>query len=104
MSQATNDKIGNILADRGSKYGDYTSNAHVTQSIMRALHQGENSHNLNDNHVEALHMIAHKMSRIVNGDPDLHDSWDDIAGYAKLVSDRIGYDKKSQGPEGEAPL
>jgi hypothetical protein len=26
----------------------------------------------------------------VTGNPDIHDHWDDIAGYAKLVSQRIG--------------
>jgi len=34
-------------------------------------------------------MIAHKIGRIINGDPDYDDSWVDIAGYAKLVSDRL---------------
>ena len=34
-------------------------------------------------------MIAHKLGRIVNGDPNYADSWDDIAGYAKLVSDEL---------------
>ena len=30
-------------------------------------------------------MILHKISRIVNGDPNYKDSWTDIIGYAKLV-------------------
>jgi hypothetical protein len=34
-------------------------------------------------------MIATKMSRIVNGNPDKIDNWDDIAGYAKLVADKL---------------
>jgi len=34
-------------------------------------------------------MILHKIARIVNGDPDYTDSWHDIAGYAKLVEDRL---------------
>ena len=38
---------------------------------------------------EALQMICHKIARIVNGDPDYADSWVDIAGYAKLVADRL---------------
>lgn len=33
-------------------------------------------------------MIAHKIGRILNGDPNYRDSWDDIAGYAKLAADR----------------
>ena len=42
---------------------------------------------LSDVQQEALDMIATKMARIVNGDPDKVDNWDDISGYAKLVSD-----------------
>jgi hypothetical protein len=38
---------------------------------------------------ESLDMILHKIGRIVNGDPDYDDSWVDIAGYAKLVADRL---------------
>jgi hypothetical protein len=34
-------------------------------------------------------MICHKLGRIVNGDPNYADSWIDIAGYAKLVADRL---------------
>jgi hypothetical protein len=39
-------------------------------------------------------MIAHKIGRIVNGDPRYADSWVDIAGYAKLVADRLEGDKR----------
>ena len=38
---------------------------------------------------ESLEMVAHKIGRILNGDPDYHDSWRDIVGYAKLVADRL---------------
>jgi hypothetical protein len=34
-------------------------------------------------------MIAHKIARIINGDETYSDSWADIAGYAKLVADRL---------------
>jgi hypothetical protein len=32
---------------------------------------------------------VHKIGRIVNGNPDAVDHWIDIAGYAKLISDRL---------------
>ena len=38
---------------------------------------------------EALEMIRHKIVRILNGDPEFHDSWHDIVGYAKLAADRV---------------
>ncbi len=34
-------------------------------------------------------MIAHKIGRIVSGNPNVQDHWDDIAGYAKLASNEI---------------
>ena len=43
---------------------------------------------------EALFMIAHKIGRIINGDPDYADSWIDIAGYAKLVGDRLNGEER----------
>ena len=44
---------------------------------------------LPDDMREALEMIQHKVGRILNGDATWADSWVDIAGYAKLVSDRL---------------
>ena len=38
---------------------------------------------------EAIDMIIHKLGRIINGNPDKVDHWTDIAGYAKLVADRL---------------
>lgn len=83
-----------ILKERGSKYGTFMGNATVTQAIMTNLTNGENYSKINYIHKEALHMIAHKMSRIVNGDPNYIDSWADIAGYAKLMADHIAGENK----------
>lgn len=93
MSQL--DKIGDVLATRKSSYGDYADNARVTQAVMDILMTGANSGAMNAMHKEGIHMIVHKLSRIVNGDPDFHDSWDDIGGYARCVSERIP-NKKGQ--------
>jgi len=41
-------------------------------------------------HKESLEMNAHKIARILNGDPNYADSWHDIAGYATLVEQRVG--------------
>ena len=82
-------EINDILNERGNRYGDFASNATTTQMIKHALSLGENAHNLSYSQREALDMIAHKMSRIVNGNPDYIDSWVDIVGYAQLVIDRL---------------
>jgi len=77
------------LTERGSRYGDFTKHANVSQAIKTALFDCRHRGSLPDYMVEALEMIAHKMGRIVNGDPHYHDSWHDIVGYAKLVADRL---------------
>ena len=41
---------------------------------------------LTDVQKEALDMIAHKIARILAGNQDNKDHWDDIAGYSSLVS------------------
>ena len=77
------------LQERGTRYGVFTKHASVTQDIKRALFDCRHRESLAPDQVEALEMIAHKLSRIVNGDPDYAVSWVDIAGYAKLVADRL---------------
>lgn len=84
------DKIDAILAERGKRYGTFMGHARVTQALKQAMYDHPNYAGLPTDAQEALEMIVHKIGRIVNGDPNYADSWDDIAGYAKLVSDRIG--------------
>lgn len=78
-----------ILIERGNRYGVFSKHASVTQDIKRALFNCRHRESLAADQVEALEMIAHKLGRIVNGDPDYADSWVDIAGYAQLVADRL---------------
>ena len=83
--------VTQVLTERGDRYGKFTGHAGVTQTlkaIFRAK-MGEKWDRLADDQKEALDMIAHKLGRIVNGDPNYADSWVDIAGYAKLVADRL---------------
>jgi len=81
--------LATTLEQRHAKYGSYQNNARVTQAIMDILMTGENAQALSAAHKETLHMVAHKMSRIVNGDPMYEDSWFDIAGYAQRMLEII---------------
>lgn len=80
--------IAATLAERASRYGDFATHAKITQDIKRAMDQGH-WQRLADDQKECLEMLAHKIGRILNGDPDYHDSWHDLEGYAKLVADRL---------------
>lgn len=88
-SPSAEDRISNILKNRLSDYGSFASTARLSQNLKRILLEHATDHEtlLSDVQQEALDMIATKMARIVNGDPDKVDNWDDISGYAKLVSD-----------------
>jgi len=81
------DDINNTLEQRGSRYGSFESNATITQTLMATAMQGETAHTLKQEHKEALHMIFHKIARMVNGDNMYEDNVHDIIGYAKLLED-----------------
>lgn len=82
-------QIYEILQERGDRYGTFEANATTAQALKKVLHMNENWHHLAYDQREALDMICHKMARIMNGDPNYVDSWDDIAGYATLVANRL---------------
>lgn len=81
--------ITQTLAERGNRYGDFGEHARITQNIKRAMVDSPNWTTLSDDKKESLEMLAHKMGRILNGDPEYHDSWHDIIGYTKLVADKL---------------
>lgn len=81
--------IEQTLAERGSRYGSFPEHARITQNIKRAMTDSPNWASISDDQKEALEMLAHKVGRILNGDPNYHDSWHDIIGYTKLVADRL---------------
>jgi len=73
------------LAERGARYGRFDGHARVTQAIKDAMQREPGWARLTPSQKEAAEMIAHKLGRIINGDPNYADSWHDIAGYAGLV-------------------
>jgi len=88
---AQTDTITQTLTERGNRYGVFKHHAEVTQDLKAVIagHLAIRGKQLAADQTEALDMICHKIGRIVNGDPDYDDSWVDIAGYAKLVADRL---------------
>lgn len=86
------DTISNILIQRGARYGTFRFVAETAQQIKQSIFLCTNSngpHDFTPDQIESLDMIASKIARIVNGDPNYIDNWEDIAGYAKLVADRL---------------
>lgn len=81
--------INETLNERGSRYGKFTGHAEITQGLKDQMRASPNWGILSDDMKEALEMVAHKIGRILNGDPTYVDSWHDIVGYVKLVEDRL---------------
>jgi hypothetical protein len=81
--------IDTTLDERGTKYGEYATHAYITQAMKRAMADSPNWSALAVDMKEALEMVAHKIGRILNGDPDYIDSWHDIIGYVRLVEQRL---------------
>jgi hypothetical protein len=89
MADSVKQTTEELLAERGKTHGEYADHARCTQAIMRAMQVEKNWPDLSDMQKETVHMIAHKLGRIATGNPDIPDHYDDIAGYAKLVSQRL---------------
>ena len=83
------DATDQLLAERGKTHGDYSVHAKITQTIKSVMRASPNWDKLTPVQKETLEMNAHKVGRVLSGDPDHIDHWDDIAGYAKLVSNRL---------------
>jgi hypothetical protein len=89
--------IEETLKERGDNYGNFHTQANLTQTLITIITQHYNSIQANavdaDVRVapmphfmmESIHMICHKLARIANGNPYYADSWHDIGGYSQLV-------------------
>ena len=80
-----------VLDSRAKDYGKFIEGAEIMQMLKRLVHNYIESRGtqLAFDQREAIDMIIHKLGRIINGNPDKVDHWTDIAGYAKLVADRL---------------
>lgn len=86
--------ISSTLQERGQRYGEFPDHARITQNLKLEMqtHSGINGvgwMRLSKTQKESLEMIAHKIGRILNGNPNYIDSWHDIAGYATLVEQEL---------------
>ncbi len=77
-----------LIATRGRTHGEYRDHADYAQRLKAIMQGADKWPGLNVCQKESLEMIAHKIGRILAGDPDFRDHWDDIAGYAMLVAER----------------
>ena len=81
--------ISNLLGERQNTHGTYSEVSSICQAIKRTMRQSSGWDHLGNEHAEALEMIAMKIARILSGNPNFADHWEDIEGYARLVSNEI---------------
>lgn len=82
-------EIKELLKEREKTHGDFIHHSIASQFLKSTMYDSKNWGSLGFSQKESLEMIAHKIARILNGDPNTKDHWDDIAGYATLVSNSI---------------
>jgi hypothetical protein len=82
-------EIAETLAERGSRYGSFATQAAIEQALGDRLTQEDGWRRLAPDQKSAVQMILVKLARIVNGDPNYPDNWHDIIGYAKLIEGRL---------------
>lgn len=87
--------VQKTLAERGSRYGDFTYHAAIAQKLQDVMRDAEIQgdefgwERLTAVQKQALTVIADKIARILSGDPNYADNWHDIQGYARLVEERL---------------
>ena len=92
VTQGSDSKASNIeatLAERGARYGAFRDHAVIAQNLQDSMRNTEGWNRLAPDQKQALSVIADKIARMLNGDPNYIDNWHDIIGYAKLVEDRL---------------
>lgn len=78
-----------LLTERQKTHGSFGENACISAYNKQFWRSRKGWESLIPVQQEALDMISLKISRILSGQPNEVDHWDDIAGYAKLAANQI---------------
>lgn len=78
--------ISDIIQEREPVHGEYATTSAAAQALKSTIRQvGDFNVNLTSQQRESLEMIATKIARIISGDSNHVDHWQDIIGYATLA-------------------
>lgn len=83
------DSTDQLIKERGATYGNFTDVARVAQGLKNFVRKELRGSVLPDCQQEALEFIMTKIARLICGQSNHEDTWQDIAGYARLVVDRL---------------
>lgn len=76
-----------MLTKKEKTHGLYRETASLSQALKDVFRSGKNWSKLSDPQKESLEMVALKIARILNGNANHRDHWDDVAGYGALGGD-----------------
>lgn len=79
--------LDEVLSEREKTHGSFRRNSEISQGLKFIVDNGveDCKAQLTPAQMEAIHMILHKISRIIAGNPNEIDHWRDIQGYARLA-------------------
>lgn len=86
MQVTSETEIEVLLDEREKTHGPYAVKAEIIQRLKDVMRSYDGWDALTNAQRESLEMIVHKIGRVLSGNPNTVDHWDDIAGYAKLIS------------------
>lgn len=78
-----------LLTSRESSHGDYPSKAEYIQKLKSLSRTQSGWSKLTPSQRESLDNIFQKIGRVLTGDSNFKDHWDDISGYAMLCSEEL---------------
>jgi len=81
-----------LIKERQTTHGEYLPKCDTIQNLKNIIRTTDGFWRLKYDQMESLDLICTKIGRILHGDPDNIDHWDDVAGYAQLVSQRLTHD------------
>ena len=100
--------IETVLANREKTHGLYSEQAKLAQLLKRTLRGTRNWEKMDFYQAQSMEAFCDKISRILNGDNDEPDHWQDISGYASLVvrelEARLGGSKNPEVPNAKLPV
>ena len=84
-------KSGALAEERRRTHGEWPETAAIAGELQKVIGRAEGRRERRGENLmstrqrEALGQITFKIARILSGDPNHPDHWDDIAGYALLA-------------------
>lgn len=86
--------MNKTLDERGERYENSETMPNYLKKLKQAMKEKATWWDLVRANRNPPEMIAHKIARILNGDPNYADNWHDIAGYATLIDLQLQGDDK----------